>query len=365
MPKKKKYLVLKFFLGFIFLLAAAGGIIAYKFYNMIYQPNVVLGEKKTEFFYIRTGSTLHDVVNSLYEKNYILNRNSFEWVAEKKKFKNNIHPGRYLIKSGMNNDELINLLRSGKQEPLRVTFNNIRLKHELASAISLFLEADSSAIMKLLEDENYCRNFGFNKENILCMFIPNTYEFFWNTSAEQFFERMKIEYDKFWNDERKTKAKNIGLTEKQVSVLASIVQNETHMNDEKPRVAGVYINRIKKDMLLQADPTLIFALKDFSIKRVLNIHKETESPYNTYKYKGLPPGPICIPEISSLDAVLNYEKHDYFYFCAKDDFSGYHNFAKTYAQHCINANSFQKALNKKKIYNANYRMGTNDTNYNE
>lgn len=350
MAKKKKYTVIKILFSLFILAIIASGIIGYKFYRMIYQPNVVLGEKKTEFFYIPTGSSLPDVVNSLYEKNFILNRNSFEWVADKKKYRNNVHPGRYLLRAGMNNEELIDLLRSGKQEPVRVTFNNVRLKPELAGIISMYLEADSAHIMQMLEDADQCKKFGFNRENILCMFIPNTYEFYWNTSSVEFFQRMNDEYIRFWDNERKAKIKKTGLTEVQVSVLASIVQKETSMNDEKPRVAGVYLNRIKDDMLLQADPTLIFALKDFSIKRVLNIHKETESPYNTYKYKGLPPGPICIPEISSIDAVLNHEKHDYYYFCAKDDLSGYHNFAKTYAQHCLNASSFQKMLNKQKIF---------------
>lgn len=347
---KKKFSFLKIFFLLFFLLATIAGIIAYKFYSMIYQPNVVLGDKKKEYFYIPTGSSLQDVVNLLYEKGYILNRNSFEWVAEKKNYKNKIHPGRYLLSSGMNNDELIDLLRSGKQEPVRVTFNNIRLKSELASQIALYLEADSAEIMSLLENEGLCSQFGFNKENILCMFIPNTYQFYWNTSAEQFVDRMAKEYKSFWNETRKFKAKNTGLTQSQVSILASIVQKETNMNDEKPRVAGVYVNRIKKDMLLQADPTLVFALKEFTLKRVLNVHKQVDSPYNTYMYKGLPPGPICLPEISSIEAVLNHEKHDYFYFCAKQDFSGYHNFAKTYAQHCLNAASFQKELNKQKIF---------------
>lgn len=350
MAKKKKYLLIKIVFLLFFLITIITGIIAYKFYNMIYQPNVILGDKKKEYFYIPTGSSLQDVVNLLYEKNYILNRNSFEWVAEKKNYKNNIHPGKYLLRSGMNNEELIDLFRSGRQEPIRVTFNNVRLKSELASIIALYLEADSSDIIELLEDEKYCGKFGFNKENILCMFIPNSYQFYWNTSAEKFVERMSKEYKNYWNEESKAKAKNIGLTQNQVSILASIVQKETNMNDEKPRVAGVYINRIKKDMLLQADPTLVFALKEFALKRVLNIHKNVDSPYNTYLYKGLPPGPICIPEISSLDAVINYEKHDYFYFCAKQDFSGYHNFAKSYAQHCLNAASFQKELNKQKIF---------------
>lgn len=350
MSKKKKFSFLKFFFTTLFLVSVVGCIIFYKFYNMIYQPNIVLGEKKSEFFYIPTGSGMEDVVNLLYEKKYILNRNSFEWVAEKKNYKNNVHPGRYRIKAGMNNDELINLLRSGKQEPVRVTINNIRLKPDLASQAALFLEADSADIMKLLDEEEVCGKFGFNKENILCMIIPNTYQFDWNTSASQFVDRMEKEYKTFWNEKRKAKAKQTGLTQIQVSILASIVEKETNMNDEKPRVAGVYLNRIKEGMMLQADPTLVFALKDFSIKRILNIHKETDSPYNTYMYKGLPPGPICVPEIPSLDAVLNAERHDYFYFCAREDFSGYHNFARTYFQHSLNAKAYQKALGKKKIF---------------
>lgn len=347
---KKKSSFLKILFLFIFLLSSIGAIIAYKFYNIIYQPNVSLGDKKTEYFYVPTGSTIQDVINLLYEKNFILNRNSFEWVADKKNYKDNVHPGRFLLRSGMNNEELIDLLRSGKQEPVRVTFNNIRLKTELIGTVAPHLEADSSGISDLLDQQEYCNKFGFNKENIMCMFIPNSYQFDWNTSAEQFIQRMSKEYQNFWTDDRQNKAKNIGLTQNQVSILASIVQKETNRNDEKPRVAGVYLNRIRKDMLLQADPTLVFALKEFTLKRVLNVHKLVDSPYNTYMYKGLPPGPICLPEISSIDAVLNYEKHDYFYFCAREDFSGYHNFAKNYAQHCLNASRFQKELNKQKIF---------------
>ncbi len=351
MAKKRKFFLLKLVVAIIILAVAAGGFLGFKFYKMIYQPNVILGDKKTEYFYIPTGSNLNDVVNLLYEKNLILNRNSFEWVSERKNLKSNIHPGRYLIRTGMSNDDLINLLRSGKQEPVKISINNIRIKEDLASLVSRLIEADSMKLIKLMENEDYCKKFGFNKENILCMFIPNTYIFDWNTSAEQFFERMSKEYKFFWNEPRKLKAKNAGLSQTQVSILASIVQKETNMADEKPRVAGVYINRINKNMLLQADPTLVFALKQFSLKRILNFHKEIDSPYNTYKYQGLPPGPICLPEISSLESVLNFEKHDYFYFCAKEDFSGYHNFAKNYTQHFINANKYQRELNKRKVFN--------------
>ena len=208
------------------------------------------------------------------------------------------------------------------------------------------IEADSADIAALLKDEETAKKYGFNKQTFCSMFIPNTYEFWWNTSAEEFVQRMADEYKKFWNDDRKAKANELGLSQSQVSTLASIVESETQKNDEKARIAGVYINRLKKDWLLQADPTVVFAAGDFTIKRILNKHLEINSPYNTYKYKGLPPGPICIPSTTSIDAVLNYEHHNYMYFCAKEDFSGYHNFATTNAQHEANARRYHDALRK-------------------
>lgn len=327
-----------------------GGGIAYHYYNMIYQPNVTTVSGKADYFYIPTGSKVDDVVNKLYEQNFIKNRNSFAWVAEKKNYANHVHPGRYLLKENMNNDELINLLRSGEQEPVNVTFNSVRLIEDLAGVIAYQIEADSISLVALFHSNDMMKKYGFNEHTFRTMFIPNTYQMYWNTSADQFVQRMAKEYKGFWNESRKAKAKNIGLSQSEVSTLAAIVEKETAKNDEKPRVAGVYINRLQKGMPLQADPTLIFAVRDFTIKRVLNIHKEVESPYNTYKYKGLPPGPITIPEISSIDAVLNYEKHDYLYFCAKEDFSGYHNFAATYSQHKVNANRWYKAMNALKVY---------------
>jgi UPF0755 protein len=201
----------------------------------------------------------------------------------------------------------------------------------------------------LFNDDLYLKQYGFNSENCIAMFIPNTYEFYWNTPAKKFMERMAREYKAFWNPSRKMKAKTIGLTQAQVAVLASIVEQETHRDDEKPIVAGVYLNRYKKGWKLEADPTLVYALGNFTVQRVLNQYKEIDSPYNTYMYAGLPPGPICIPSISSIDAVLNYSKHEYFYFCARDDFSGYHCYAKTYTEHLVNAKRFQKELNRRKI----------------
>jgi UPF0755 protein len=245
---------------------------------------------------------------------------------------------------------LVRLLRSGNQTPVKVTFNNVRTKEDLAEKITRNLEINENQFMKFVMDSVYIRKFGFEEETIISMFIPNTYEVWWNTSPENLFDRMYREYENFWTEARKEKARNLGLNQVEVSTLASIVQAETQKSDERARVAGVYMNRLRIRMPLQADPTLVFAIGDFSIKRVLNVHKEIESPYNTYKYAGLPPGPINLPEISALDAVLNYEDHQYLYFCAKDDFSGYHAFATNLTDHMNNARRYQNALNKAKIY---------------
>jgi UPF0755 protein len=353
MAKKKRKIGIfkKTVIVFLLLIIAGGAWIGSNYYKKIFKPNVQLGTKKTAYVYIPTGSTLSDVSRILRENHFIIDNASFEWLAEKFNYKYNIRPGKYLIKNKMSNEALIKLLRSGQQMPVRVLFHHTRTKQQLAGKIGAQIEADSLDILRLLNDREYLKKFGLTKENSVMIFIPNTYEFYWNTSAEELMERMAKEYKTFWTEERKQKAAKNGFSQTEVAVLASIVQEETSRSDEKPIVAGVYVNRYKKGMLLQADPTLIFAVGDFSIRRVLNVHKEIESPYNTYKYKGLPPGPICIPAISSIDAVLNYQHHDYLYFCAKEDFSGYHNFAKTFAQHMVNARKFQRELNKRKIMN--------------
>jgi UPF0755 protein len=348
--KRRRSLFVKIILYTLILSIIVGGFVVFNIYNRVYSPNVFIDSQKSGLIYINTGSTYDQVRDSLFSRGLILNMNSFEWVAEKKGYKNRVKPGRYRLKDGMSNEDLVNLLRSGEQEPITLRFNNLRLKEELAVEISEQLEADSIAIIELLHEPEYVEGLGFTVQNVMCMFIPNSYEFYWNTNANEFFDKMREEYDKFWSKSRKIKAKKLGLTPVEVSVLAAIVQKETSKNDEKPTVAGVYLNRLRKKMPLQADPTLIFALKDFSIKRVLNKHKKIDSPYNTYKNLGLPPGPITLPEISSIDAVLNAEEHEYIYFCAKDDFSGYHNFAESYKQHLKNARAWQKALNNKKIF---------------
>jgi len=321
-------------------------------YQRVYQPNVTLKNTTDKYFYIYSDYTFDDVVNDLYEKGYIINRASFSWVAQKKaNFKNNIHPGRYLLKEGMSNNELIDLLRSGIQDLVEVTFNNVRTINQLSGKITKNLECDSIEFYNLVTDKYFTTKYGFNSITILTLFLPNTYEFCWNTTAEELVERMATEYKKFWTAERKEKARKLNLSQSEVAILASIVQAEQSAHsDERPRVAGLYINRLRKGMLLQSDPTVVYGIGDFTIQRVLTKHLQTNTPYNTYIHKGLPPGPINLPNIKSLDAVLNYEQHNYIYMCAKEDFSGYHNFAKTYNQHLNYARKYQRALNKRRIY---------------
>ncbi len=345
MKKKIKILLI----GIIFLMLA-GLAYSYRFYKQIYTSNIHLGDKDKSYLYLPSGSSYSDLQDSLSKNNYLIDQNSFEMLARIKNLPSHIRAGRYLLKNGMSNNALINRLRSGQQAPVRVTFNNLRTSEQLAGRIAMQIEADSVSIIQLLYDRDFVAQFGFDTQTIKSMFLPNTYEFYWNTNAEKFIQRMHREYQTFWTDKRHEQAAKINLSAEQVSVLASIVQAEQAAhNDEKARVAGLYINRLQKRMLLQSDPTLVYAIGDFTIKRVLNRDKEIESPYNTYKYTGLPPAPINFPELSSIDAVLNYEKHAYIFMCAKDDFSGYHYFSKTNAQHEVYARRYQKALNKQGI----------------
>lgn len=347
--KRDKSKFRRILIAFILVVTVAGGITVWSFYNKVFAPNVKMEESSTRFVYIPTGAGFIDVLRILDEQGLLKNSASFQWVAEQMKYTRNVKPGKYQVRKGMNNRELISLLRSGKQTPVRLTFSNIRTVYELAGVAGARLETDSASIAFLMKDNEFQKKYGFTGENSLCLLIPNTYEFYWNTSAEEFYGRMAKEYKKFWNEQRKAKAKATGLTQNEVIVLASIVEQETRKNDEKPVVAGVYMNRYNKGWKLEADPTLVYANGDFSIRRVLNEHKEVDSPYNTYKYTGLPPGPICMPSISSIDAVLNYSKHEYMYFCAREDFSGYHAFAKSYEQHLLNARRFQKEMDRRGI----------------
>jgi UPF0755 protein len=347
--KKKMSKFSKVIIYTFLILTTLAVIIGYQLYKAFLKPNTWVKDEKSATLYIPSGSNFNDLKLSLYEKGIVINRLTFEWMAKRKNLENNIHPGKYVINDGMTNPELIDLLRSGRQTPVKITFNNIRTRENFAQRISRDIEPDSAEIIGLLYDDDYLGIFGFSSETILTMFIPDTYEVYWNISSKELMDRLYMEYNKFWNEGRRQKAEQIGLTPAQVSILASIVEKETNQNDEKERMAGVYLNRLQKNWMLQADPTVVYAVGDFTIKRVLNIHKEIDSPYNTYKNYGLPPGPICLPSVSSIDGVLNREIHNYMFFCAKDDFSGYHAFAETHTQHNINANKYRQALDRENI----------------
>ncbi|MGZ4035011.1 MAG: endolytic transglycosylase MltG, partial [Bacteroidia bacterium] len=285
------------------------------------------------------------------QNNILKNRSSFEWLCTKKKYKNAVKPGKYRILARMSNNALVNLLRAGIQEPIEINFNGLHTVNDFLIRVGRRIEADSSALLQASKDDGYLSKYGFNHDNIQALFIPDTYEFFWNTSVDQFYDRMAKEYKTFWNDSRKKKAKNMGFSQTDVMTLASIVQGEQCCdNDEKKIIAGLYINRLNQEMPLQSDPTVIFAVGDFTIQRVSTEQTHIESPYNTYMNKGLPPGPIGFSQQSSIDAVLDYTKNDYIYMCAKEDLSGKHYFAKTYEQHQIYAKKYRDALNARNIH---------------
>ncbi len=321
-----------FFILMLFVLV--GATLLYLLHRNVFRPNVDLHNLDYVVIHIPSGSNYGDVMEILTEEEILINPASFEWVAKRKGYIDNVKSGRYKITNRMNNNKLINMLRAGHQLPVQITFNNIRKLDKLASIVSAKLELDSANLMQLFTNKQYIReNFEMSMEEFPAIFLPNTYEVYWDISDSAFVERMYDEYQKFWNSERLEKAEEMGLNPIEVTTIASIIQEETNQADELPIMAGVYINRINKDMLLQACPTIRYAVNDFSITRVLNRHTEIESPYNTYKNKGLPPGPICLANPQSIDAVLNYEKHDYLFFCAINDFSGYHVFSKTNAEH--------------------------------
>ena len=325
-------------------------IIAYGLYSALFKPNVWTKGENIVYINIPTGSNFEDLKNMMYERGLIVNRKTFEWLARQRKLDKHVIPGRYPLTNQMSNLELIRMLSGGHQVPVQLVFNNMRSKEQLASRISQQIEADSATLIRLMNDNEFLRKYNLNSDNVFVLFIPNTYEFWWNTSAESFMDRMYREHKIFWDSTRFEKARNLGLSITEVVTLASIIEQETNKNDEKSRMAGAYLNRLKLGWPLQADPTLKYVIGDWSIKRVMGIHKEIDSPYNTYKYKGLPPGPICIPSIASIDAVLNAEKNNYLFFCAREDMSGYHYFTASHEQHRKNAEKYRQALNKLGVY---------------
>lgn len=319
----------------------------YSIYKKIFADNISFSEKEV-FVHIPTDATYKDVEKILYP--FLSDMDKFRMTADKMSYPQNIRSGRFLLKKGMNNYDIVRALR--QNIPVRLTFNNQETIEQFAGRIAQQIEPDSLSILQVITDNDFLVDNGFTQETAISMFIPNTYEFFWNTSASQFREKMAKEYRRFWNEERTAKAEALNMTPQQVSTLASIVQKETVKIDERPKVAGAYLNRLRIGMPLQADPTAVYAYKKHTgdwnkvIKRVFDIHTSVDSPYNTYKVSGLPVGAITMPDISSVDAVLNYEKHDYLYFCASAERIGYHEFAKTYDQHTINARKYHKWLNQ-------------------
>ncbi len=331
-------------------ISAIVGFFVYNKYQEVYAPNVP-DKLAKDLLQIPNNSSFSDVLAILQKEKMVIDTTSFTWVAEKMNYKKpKMRAGQFKIQPGSSNIELIRHLRSGKQEPVKVIINNERFVSEIVSAVAPLLAIDSVELMRYVFDENYLAELGFTKETFISMFIPNTYEYYWNVEVDDFFQKLKKEHTKFWlKNNRNQQAEAMNLSPEEVYTLASIIQRETNYEPELPVIAGLYLNRIEKDMLLQADPTVVFANGEFGLRRVLNKHLKFDSPYNTYLYKGLPPGPISMASIAAIDAVLNKKEHDYIFFCAKPDNSGTHAFAKTLAGHNANARKFHRWLNKRGI----------------
>lgn len=327
----------------VFLLAGTG----FWGYRLAWAPNFT--PKETVYLYIGKDKDFGELCRLLIDSAGCNRIGSFKQLAGFLQYQGNMKTGRYAVSPGMSNLELLNDLRRGHQVATRLTFNNIRFKDDLVERLDEQLMLDKEDLLVLLNDSAYCDSLGFTTETILSMFIPNTYEVYWNIPAEKLMQRMNREYKVFWTEARLEKAKAIDLTPAEVAILASIVEEETAAADEFPIVAGLYLNRLHRGIPLQADPTVKFAVGDFTLQRILFEHLEIDSPYNTYKYAGLPPGPLRVPTIKGMDSVLNYMKHNYLYMCAKEDFSGRHNFAATLAEHNRNANRYRAELNRRKI----------------
>ncbi len=344
MPLKTKKTI-----GIVLAISASIAWVTVHFARKIYAENV----HAEGYLYLPSGSTFENLLEEV--RPFLKNTEDFAWVATQKKYTKQLKGGRYLLQKGMNSNELVNLLRSGKQAAVQVTFNNQHRLELLAGRISKQIEADSISLMRAFTDSLFLANHGFSKKNAIGMYVPNTYEFLWNTSADGFRNKMYREYHKFWNVRRIAKAKTQNLEVQEVIALASIVQKETAQVSERPIVAGLYLNRYHKKWALQADPTVIFALQEkygtnFEVKRVLNKDLKIDSPYNTYKYTGIPPGPIAMPDISSIDAVLNPSKHRYMFMCASTKTIGSHVFTKSLRQHNRNAKQYQRWLSSQGVH---------------
>jgi UPF0755 protein len=312
-------------------------------YQILKSPNLQV-DKEAISFVIPRDATFRSVQDTLYKYDIVQDMVSFSFIAKLMNYSEAVKPGLYTIQANMTNLSAVRLLRAGNQIPSKLTFSHARLVEELYEPVTRYIEIDSGEFRNALDEYIMNNTEGFNKETIISMFIPNTYQVYYTISPENLVLKINREYHNFWNEDNKIKAAKIGLSQLEVSTLASIVQAEARKGDESKIIAGLYMNRLKQGIPLQADPTLVFATGDFTLKRVLNEHKEVDSPYNTYKHKGLPPGPINMPTIHSLRAVLDYARHDYIFMCAKEDFSGFHNFTASLREHNENARKYQRQL---------------------
>ncbi|MBP9507064.1 MAG: endolytic transglycosylase MltG [Bacteroides sp.] len=341
--RKKRWLV-----AIAIVLLTGISVVGTAYYYLLY-PQFHPTEKVS--IYIDRDDTPDSVYTKLKSIGHANNLTGFKWLACYQDFDHNLHTGHYVIRPGDNVYRVYNRLARGRQEPINLTIGSVRTLDRLARSVGKQLMIDSAEIAKQLYDTAFQEMMGYKPETMVCLFIPETYQVYWNMSVEDFFARMQKEHRSFWTDERLAKAKAMNMTPEEVVTLASIVEEETNNNAEKPMVAGLYINRLKENMPLQADPTVKFALQDFALRRISNENLRTPSPYNTYLNTGLPPGPIRIPSPKGIDSVLNHVKHNYIYMCAKEDFSGTHNFASNYNEHMVNARKYWKALNERKIFN--------------
>ena len=305
---------------------------------------------KEQYLYVHTGSDYAQLLKTLKEGEYINDVTTFDLLAKRAGLPEHIHPGKYQVKWGMSNYELVKKLRNGRQIPVKLVLNKVRTEKDLISLLSSKIEADSQSISAILHDPAYVSQFGMDTNTIMCAFIPNTYEMYWNTTADKAFRKIHDNYKHFWTEERRKLASEHGLNPVKATIMASIIDEETNVAADKLNIASVYLNRMQKGMKLQADPTVKFAIGDFTIRRVTGPMLKTPSPYNTYQNEGLPPGPICTPSPGSIDAVLNAPKTNYIYFCAKADLSGASVFAATDAEHLQNARLYQQALNARGIH---------------
>ncbi|MBO4992730.1 MAG: endolytic transglycosylase MltG [Alistipes sp.] len=335
----KKILIWTFVVGIVLGAAVAvWGVISFK-------GNAVVAERE---LFVGRDSSYEQLMDSL--KPSLKHHLAFDLYAERLGLEESYKVGHYVVKDGMNVIEVVRMLKLGLQTPVNVTMNNVKIPAQLAGKLAPQLEADSVELVEVFTDEALAKELGFDSPlTMFSIFLPNTYEFYWTVKPREFVDRMYREHKRFWEGDRDKKRERSGLDRVEVATLASIVYEETRKVDEMPRVAGVYMNRLRTGMPLQADPTIKYAMQDFGLRRILNRHLKTPSPYNTYLNRGLPPSPICMPSVEAIDAVLNFEKHDYLFFCARPTFDGYHNFAKTYSEHLRNARAYQAELNKRNI----------------